>query len=381
MKFTVDSQELSAALQIVNMARKGKTPMQILECILIEALDDKIVLTGTDMSMQLSYSIPCEVDECGKSAIRGQLIEEVVKKYPNCFITVEVNDKDAFTVKSGRIKSRLSGTKSDEFPVKEPMEDGKVVTIPANDFCDMIASTEMCIAVDDVRQVLTGGCLDVASGVVNMVGLDGFRMAVRTIKPSSVPDDMRVIIPVKTLAVLKKLLSNAGDALIDLKFSDKDFGLSFGSAEVLCTLIEGQYVDYSKIVPQQFGTVVTVDARQFRETVERAAMIARLGENRLIRLAARSDSMTVYASSGVDEVTEVIDAMIEGADMEIAFNVKYLSDATRMFSDGEVMLKMNNSISPCILNAADDDGDYYMLILPVRTAATVPTPKEQEGNE
>ena len=230
MKFTVSSQELSTALQIVNMARKGKTPMQILECVLIEAQENKIVLTGTDMSMQVSYSIPCDVGECGKSAIRGTLIEEVVKKFPDGMLAVDVNEKDAFTVKSGRIKSRLSGNKSDEFPVKEPMDASKTVTIPANDFCDMIASTEMCIAVEDVRQVLNGGCLDVSSGAVSMVGMDGFRMAVRTIKPSSVPDDMRVIIPIKTLGVLKKMLSNAGDELIDLRFTDKDFGLSFGNA-------------------------------------------------------------------------------------------------------------------------------------------------------
>ena len=381
MKFTVSSQELSTALQIVNMARKGKTPMQILECVLIEAQENKIVLTGTDMSMQVSYSIPCDVDECGKSAIRGTLIEEVVKKFPDGMLAVDVNEKDAFTVKSGRIKSRLSGNKSDEFPVKEPMDASKTVTIPANDFCDMIASTEMCIAVEDVRQVLNGGCLDVSSGAVSMVGMDGFRMAVRTIKPSSVPDDMRVIIPIKTLGVLKKMLSNAGDELIDLRFTDKDFGLSFGNAEVLCTLIEGQYVEYSKIVPQQFGTVVTLDARQFRDTVERAAMIARLGENRLVRLAVRGDSMTVYASSGVDEIAEVVDAMTSGADAEIAFNVKYLLDAVKMFTSGEVLLKMNNSISPCIVNSADDDGSYYMLILPVRTSATIPTTQENESNE
>lgn len=372
MKFTASSQELSAALQIVNMALKGRTTSPILECVLIEAKDDKIVLTGSDSSMQISYNVACDVHEPGASAIRGSLIEEVVRKFPAGDITFDVNEHDAFTVKSGRAKLKLAGSKADLFPIMPAVDAIRVVTLPGNDFCNMIASTETCIGVDDARPVLNGGCLDVVRGSVSMVGLDGFRMAVSKVMLSSVTDDMRVIIPSKTLSVLKKLLSSAGDELIDLKFGEKDFGLSFENADIRCILIEGQYVEYRQIVPKQFGVIVTLDARQLRNTVERAAMIARLGDNRLIRFAVRENSVTVYATNGTDEVTESIDADTQGADMEIAFNVKYMSDAVKMFNDGEIMLKMNNSISPCIVSAAEDDDNYFMLILPVRTNAAMP---------
>jgi len=368
MKFSAAVNNLRNALKIVNMALQMKTTNPILECVLIEAEDGKLKLTGSDSLMQVAFTIPCDVDEPGTSAVRGRLLAEVVNRLEGDSIDVAVDDKNVFTVKCGRAKSRLSGNDAAEFPVKPSIGATNKITLPAAEFYNMIVSVEKCIAREDMRAVLTGGCIDVEKGVVSMVALDGFRLGVKETKPSSVPDDCKVIVPGKSLDVIKKLLANGGEELIDLNFSATEFEMQFGSADVKCTLIEGEYVNWRGIIPKQWGTFVTVDAAQFAGAVERAALMARLGSNNLIKLSINEDSISVYATSGIDETQETIDAEVNGEPLNIAFNVVYLSDAMKMFDNGTVVLHFNNAVQPCVVCNSTTVSDFYWLILPVRTS-------------
>lgn len=368
MKFSATVNDLSNALKIVNMALQTKTTNPILECVLLEVSNDELKLTGTDMLLQVSVTVPCEVEEPGASAVRGKLLADVVQRMSETRIDVAVDSKDVYTVKCGRAKSRLAGSAANAFPVKPAIEPTGSITLPAVEFYNMIASVEKCIAVEDMRLVLTGGCIDVNHGVVSMVGLDGFRLGVKEMKPSSVPDDCRMIVPGKSLGVIKKLLGGGGEELIDLNFSDREFEMQFGNADVKCTLIEGEYVNWRGIIPTVWKTLVTVDAAEFAGAVERAALMARLGSNNLIKLSIQENAISVYATSGTDETTETIDAEINGEPLDIAFNVVYLSDAMKMFDSGSAVLHFNNSISPCVVCHSTTVSDFYWLILPVRTA-------------
>ena len=369
MKFTAHVNDLRNALQIVNMALQAKTTNPILECVLLKAEDDKLTLTGTDSLMQVAFTVPCEVQVPGSSAVRGKLLEEVVRRMEAGEVEIAVDDRNGFAVKCGRAKSKIAGSAADEFPLKPEIGKASKITIPAVEFYNMIAGVERCIAKDDMRAVLTGGCIDVKGGNISMVGLDGFRLAVKEMALSSIPNDCRVIIPGKSLGVIKKLLASAGEELIDLNFTDTEFEMQFASANVKCTLIEGEYVNWRGIVPQTFKTLCTVDAQQFAGAVERAALMARLGSNNLIRLSIAEDSVTVYATSGIDDMQETIDAEVNGEPLDIAFNVVYLSDAMKMFDNGTIILHLNSSITPCVVCTTTAVSDFFWLILPVRTSA------------
>mgnify|MGYP002622121154 CR=1 FL=1 len=373
MKFSAQVADLRNALKIVNMALQPKTPNPILECVMLDASDGKLKLIGSDSLMQISFTIPCDIDEPGVSAVRGKLLADVVQKMPDGRIDVTTDDKEVFTVKCGRAKSRLAGQDAKMFPLKPDIATTNKITIQAVEFYNMIVSVEKCIAREDMRAVLTGGCIDVQSGVVSMVGLDGFRLGVMEIKPSSLPDDCKVIVPGRSLEAIKRLLVAGGEELIDLNFSASDFEMQFGSADIKCTLIEGEYVNWRGIMPKSYTTLCTVDAREFGDAVERAALMARLGANNLIRLSIQDDAISVYASSGTDETLEVLDAEVNGSPLDIAFNVVYLSDAMKMFDSGTVTLHLNNSIQPCVLCSTTTVSDFFWLILPVRTSSTAQT--------
>ncbi len=369
MKFTAHVNDLRNALQIVNMALQAKTTNPILECVLLKAEDDKLTLTGTDSLMQVAFTVPCEVEIPGSSAVRGKLLEEVVRRMEAADVEIAVDSKNGFAVKCGRAKSKIAGSAADEFPLKPEIGEASKITIPAVEFYNMIVGTERCIAKDDMQAVLTGGCIDVKGGNISMVGLDGFRLAVKEMSLSSIPNDCRVIIPGKSLGVIKKLLASAGEELSDLNYTDTECEVQFASANVKCTLIEGEYVNWRGIVPQTFKTLCTVDAQQFAGAVERAALMARLGSNNLIRLSIAEDSVTVYATSGIDDMQETIDAEVNGEPLDIAFNVVYLSDAMKMFDNGTIILHLNSSITPCVVCTTTAVSDFFWLILPVRTSA------------
>ena len=164
MKFRTHVNDLRNALQIVNMALQAKTTNPILECVLLNAEDDKLTLTGSDSLMQVSFTIPCESYEPGASAVRGRLLEDVVKRMENEEIEIAVDGKNGYTVRSGRAKSRIAGSSADDYPIKQGVEVVTKITMPAVEFYNMIVGVEKCIARDDMRQVLTGGAGRHAAG-------------------------------------------------------------------------------------------------------------------------------------------------------------------------------------------------------------------------
>lgn len=368
MKFQVKTDDLLGALRIVNMALPAKTAAPIFECVLMDVEDGTLTLTGSDSQVTASVSVPVEDWEGGCAAIRGKLLDDFARRLTDPSVRFEVDAKNTFRVRSGRAHSRLAGMSAVDYPQRPDFEPETRITLPADELCRSISAVEPCVARDDMRQVLTGSCLDVRDGRISLVGLDGYRMGVCGLGVSACPEDTQVIIPIKSLNIVTRLLATAGEDLIDLNFSKQEFGLSFGSARLRCSLIEGQYVNWRAIVPKDYKTAVTVDGAQFRQTIDRAALIARLGQNSVARLSIReNDGLTVAADSGLDSLRESLDASVTGPELDISFNVAFLGEAAKMFGDGTVTLRFNNPNGPCVVSAGETLADFYWLILPVRS--------------
>ena len=369
MKFTVEVGELRSALQIVNMSLPAKSPLPIAECVLIEAADGIVTLTCTDLVMQVSRSVHGDDLKEGRCAVRGKMFEEVIKKMPDGALQIEVDKKgERMVIRSGKIKSQMACMDPDTFPVKESFEPTNTVKIASSCLLEMIVDTEACIARADMREVLTGGCIDVDGGVVRMVALDGYRMGVKGYLCSN-ETSMKAIIPMKSLMVLKKILAIEGDEIANLEFGANDFRLVFNDVSICCSLINGEYVQWRKIVPPSFTTTVTVPAEQLRSSVERAYIIAKSGAaNNLVRFEIDDNTMSIYAKSALDDMFDALDVCQEGKPITIAFNVVYLNDLLKVFSSGNIVMKFVNGVSPCIVEYEEpiDAKDFFWLILPVR---------------
>ena len=366
MQFTCSTSKLIEALQIATKALANRTTNQILEGVLIETDMDELMLTCSDERITIITRIPADISEPGRGVVPGKLFSEIVRRLPDDTVDIRMDNRFVFTIRSASSRTNISGQDADLFPRLPKMDDEREISLPQDMLRDMIQKTEFAIAQDDMREVLTGCLLEIGGGDVSMVALDGYRLALRRAKCSDVLEKFSAIIPGRAVGEIGKLLSDSEDAFAQLSFGGNKLHIRLDNTEIYVILIEGEYVQYKQILPKSFATRVELELEPFRRCIDRAALIAREGSNNLIMLKMEGGSMVIEAHSQIGDVREEMEIRQEGADLSIAFNVKYLTDVVRFIDAEAIELNLNNAVSPCIVTPVNDN-DYVHLILPVRT--------------
>lgn len=368
MQFTCSTSKLIEALQIATKALANRTTNQILEGVLIETDLDQLTLTCSDERITIVTRIPAEIIESGRGVVPGKLFSEIVRRLPDAAVDIRMDNRFVFTIRSASSRMNISGQDADLFPRLPKMDDEREISLPQDMLRDMIQKTEFAIAQDDMREVLTGCLLEIGGGDVNMVALDGYRLALRRAKCSDVLEKFSAIIPGRAVGDIGKLLSDKEEAFAQLSFGGNKLHIRLENTEIYVILIEGEYVQYRQILPKSFATRIELELEPFRRCIDRAALIAREGSNNLIVLKIEGGTMVIEAHSQIGDVHEELEVRQEGADLNIAFNVKYLTDVVRFIDADSIEMNFNNAVSPCIVTPVQDD-DYVHLILPVRTGA------------
>ena len=369
MRFKCSADALIEGLQIATKALPGRTPNQILEGVLIETEGGEVVLTCSDERITIVTRIEADISEQGRGVVPGKLFNEVVRRLSEGDIDISMNDRFVFTVRGSGSRTNIAGQDPDLYPALPHLDNEREIALPQDMLKDMIQKTEFAIAIDDMREVLTGCLLEIAGGDVTMVALDGFRLALRRSRTSDVLEQFSAIIPGRAVGDIGKLLSDDPEAFANLSFGGNKLHIRLEKTEIYVILVEGEYVQYRQILPQRFATRVVVDLEPFRKGIDRAALIAREGNNNLLILKIAAGEMAIESHSQIGDVFEKLEVQQEGADLNIAFNVKYLTDVVRYIDADQIEINLNNAISPCIITPVGDP-DYLHLVLPVRTGAT-----------
>ena len=296
-------------------------------------------------------------------------VNEIVRRLSDGDIEISMSDRFIFTIRGSGSRTNISGQDADLYPALPKMDGEREISLPQDMLKDMIQKTEFAIAVEDMREILTGSLLEIVGGDVTMVALDGFRLAMRRAKCSDVLEKFSAIIPGRAVSDIGKLLSGDEDAFAHLSFGGNKLHIKLEKTEIFVILVAGEYIQYRQILPPRFATRLVVDLEPFRRGIDRAALIAREGNNNLLILKIANGEMAIEAHSQIGDVYEKLDIQQEGADLNIAFNVKYLTDVVRFIDAEQIEINLNNAISPCIITPLGDP-DYVHLVLPVRTGAT-----------
>ena len=369
MRFKCSAAALIDGLQIAVKALPSRTPNQILEGVLIETEMNEVILTCSDERITIVTRIEAQVEEQGRGVVPGKLFNEVVRRLSDGDIDISMNDRFVFTVRGSGSRTNISGQDADLYPSLPQLDNEREISLPQDMLKDMIQKTEFAIAVEDMREVLTGCLLEIAGGDVTMVALDGFRLALRRAKCSDVLEKFSAIIPGRAVGDIGKLLSEDPEAFANLSFGGNKLHIRLEKTEIFVILVEGEYVQYRQILPLRFATRVVVDLDPFRKGIDRAALIAREGNNNLLILKIAGGEMAIESHSQIGDVYEKLEVQQEGADLNIAFNVKYLTDVVRFIDSDQIEINLNTAITPCIITPVGDP-DYVHLVLPVRTGAT-----------
>ncbi|EOC99434.1 DNA polymerase III subunit beta [Caldisalinibacter kiritimatiensis] len=363
MKVKVNQKELSKAVGTVQKAITSKTTLPILNGILIETKKNKLKLTGTDLEIGIETYIDCEVIESGTIVIPSKIFGDIIRKLPNLDIVIEVNDDNKVHISCGHSDFNILGQPAMEYPELPKINDDISFKIPKDLLKNMIRQTVFAAAQDEIKPILTGALLEVNNGKASLVALDGYRLAVKTTSIDC-NNDIKVVIPSKTLNEVNKILED-DDSDVTIMFTSSHVLFDLGHSVIISRLLEGEFINYKDIIRNEYKSRVKVKTKDIQESIERASLLAREGKNNLVKFDISDEGMTITSNSDIGNVVENIDIDLEGNDIKIGFNSKYILDAIRVIDSEEIYMNLVSSVNPCIIKPVDDDS-YTYLVLPVR---------------
>jgi DNA polymerase-3 subunit beta len=363
MKIITSKNLLLNSINIVQKAVPSKTTLPILEGILLEAKNGKLKLTGTDLEVGIETTINVDVIVPGKTVISSKMLGEIVRKLPDSDIEIEMKDSNIVYIKCENSNFKINAMTADEYPDLPEVKKENGIVITQNKFKEMIKQTIFAVSTDEIRPILTGVLFEVEGDKISMVALDGFRMAV---KNCSVINDttFKSVIPGKSLAEIGKILDDTEEP-VNIYFSKNQIIVQVQDTIVISRLLEGEFINYKQIIPNDYKIQITVPTSHLIESCERAALFARDSSNNMIKFEINDDVMSIRSNSQNGDVQEEVKIKKQGEDIEIAFNAKYFMDVLKVIESDDITIEFTTNISPSILRPLDDTG-YLYLILPTR---------------
>lgn len=363
MKFSVEQKQLQNALNIALKGISNKNIMEILKGIYIEAQGNELILTTNNLEIGIKTKISADIIEPGTVIIEGKIISDIIRKLPDEKLTITVNEEGIVNIVSRRSKFNIKSMMKTQFPPVEEFEEERYHDIDVNLFTDMIKKTNFAASQDETKGVLTGELFEVKDNSISMVAIDGFRLAVKGIPSNQDLGNNKVVIPVRTLLEISKLVSGDNPSLKVL-FEEKYVSFVIGKTTISSRLLEGEFVNYSQIIPKEFMTTIKLNNRDFIDSLERASLVS---NNNLVKLSISSDNLSISArNSEIGDLEEDLEIELIGKDLDvIAFNIKYFLDALKNIEDEFIFMNFNTAVSPCVIKPESDE-NYTYLLLPVR---------------
>lgn len=367
MKFSCNQQTLTKALNIVSKAVTIRTTIPILKGILLNVDDNGILtMSASDLDLSIEKKIKVDNSTSGSIVVLSKLFGDIIRKLPDETITIEENDGKV-NIKCSNSEFNIIGLSADEFPNINPNEENEEKILFNKELLkDMIKKTAFSASIDENKGVITGVLIEMEENFLNMIAVDGFRMAItkEAMKNKKRED---IIISAKILNEISRIISESEDSNedIELLLNDKKAVFSMEDTKVILRLLEGKFMDYKRILPSESSCKVVLNKNDFMSSVERASLLAKVGKNNLVKLDIKDNIIEITSKSDEGNVKENVIVSKEGDDVVIGFNSKYLIDALKVIDDENIVILFNNSVSPCLIKPVSGDSFEY-LILPVR---------------
>ncbi len=367
MKFTCSQQTLAKALNTVSKAVSTRTTLPILKGILIEAkADGTLVLTASDLEISIQKKINAEVYQEGSAVVVSKLFGDIIRKLPNEEISIEETEENNILIKTNSSEFTVMSLPVEEFPkIGEKEENTEALVFNRDIFKDMVRKTSFAASIDESKGILVGILTEINKESVNMVSLDGFRLALAKESMNSA-EESKFIISAKIMNEISKIVSDDdSDSDINIYLGEKKAVFNIGNTEVVLRLMEGEFIKYRDIIPSDGAIKVVIGKEILLESIERASLLAKEGKNNLIKMTIKNDLLTVTSRSEEGNVKEQIVMEKTGDDLEIGFNSKFVIDVLKVIDDEEISMIFKTGTSPCVVRPVEGDA-YEYLILPVR---------------
>ena len=358
-------------LKAINSVVKGvasKTTMPILEGILIQTNDNEIKLTTYDLEIGIEYIMECEVKEQGNTVVNAIMFSEIIRKLPDTEIYISVNEKNLLEIECEGSHYKLATMNPEEFPELPKIEVENSIEVEQNALKNMIRKTIFAVSSEESRPIFTGCLFETQENSLNLVAVDGFRLALRRVYLNKTTNNFSAVIPGKTLNEVNKILLDSFDP-IKIGIAKNQALFEMDNCKIVTRILDGEFLNYKNVIPKDWETRIKVKKNNIQNCFERISLISSSSVEKEkkypVKVNVDIGKVTISCTNQTGDAKEELYVATEGKNLEAGFNPKYFLDSLKAIDDDEVFVEFGTSISPCLIKSSESN-DYVYMILPIR---------------
>lgn len=358
MRIRAERDDLADVLSRAGRAVGTRSPLPILQGVLVDVTGKTMRVTGTDLEVTVRTSLEVEAMEEGTTVIPSRFATEAVRKLPPGAVVLEAKDGE-IEITGGGPRFRFRELAVDEFPKVEEPDLTDAVDVDGDAFSAALTQVAVAASTDDARPILTGVFFEHEEGKLRMVATDSYRLAVRDVP--AVDADLSGLVPVRAL---KELGRSVGSSKLRVAVGDREATFASERGTLTARLIEGSFPNYRQLIPDTYPSRLTVSREALLDAIDRASLVAE--DHIPIRMTLSPGGVELSVSrQDVGGETEHVEAEYVGEEMTIAFNSRYLNDGVNAVEEESVVLDVLDPLKPGVLRGGEGE-DFLYLLMPVR---------------
>lgn len=363
MKLQVTQENLNKALGTVARVANTRGTLPVLANVLIKTVNNRLSIAATNLDIAITHYIGAKVDEEGSITVPARLMQDFVSSLPGGVINLDL-DEYKLDITTEQYQSVINGVSAEEFPVMPGISEGKRWTVPGPQLKKALQQVVMAASSDEARPVLTGVLIHTHEGKLFMAATDSYRLAEKVLAETG--EDIELLVPGSAMQDLLRIVSDF-EADVEVVSDEQQVLFRVGDVELVARLIEGNYPDYRRLVPQEFAVSATLKRADLLNVTKVSALFARESAGSItINVDESTQNISIRSvASQLGENTATANAKVLGSGV-ITLNSRYLLDALHALGGDDVFFGFNGKLEPTVLRDPKS-GDYTHIVMPLKS--------------
>lgn len=369
MKFLATKDNLLNGINIVQKAISNKNAIPILSGIYLKAVEGRLFFAATDLELGIECRVPVQIIEEGEVVLPAKYLSELVRRLPDTNLMFEYQPETvSVKITYGQAETNIMGWRGEEFPTIPDLKDDYSFNVNPLVFKTMIKQTSFCANSEDARPIFTGALLEINNNDLVVVATDSHRIAYKKGKINNLTnEDFKAVVPIKSLIEISRIIKDDHDDLLNIRCNKNQICFENSELRMISRLIDGTFPNYTQVIPNDCNLLVKCKKKPLQEAIERANLfITEKDGTSVIKFHINDSNINISSKSDYGQVDENVQVYMEGSQLDITFNAKYLIDALKNMDFEDLEITFGGSLSPVVFRPLNDDKFLYLL-LPLRS--------------
>lgn len=363
MDLQVTQENLSKALQTVARIASGRSTLPILNNVLIQTIDNRLSISATNLDIAITQFIGSKVSQKGSLTVPARLTQDFISNLPSGTIHLEQKEHKLH-IQSGTYESTINGALADEFPVMPAITSGMSWNIPAQNFKKALSQVVLAASTDEARPLLTGVYIHTHGTKLYMVATDSYRLAEKNLGEQK--EELSMLVPGNAMQDVLRIIGDFNEDVV-ITHDDQQVLFKVGDVELVARLLEGNYPDYRRLIPESFDTSATLPRAEFINIAKISSLFARESAGSItLELNEKNQTMSVRSvASQLGENSASETGEVKGTG-EITLNSRYLLEGLQAMDGDTVTIAFNGKLEPIVLKDPTKE-DYVHIVMPLKS--------------